>query len=411
MTGKTIWILNHYAATPGQLGGTRHYDIASELVKRGYNLSIFTSSYNHFSKTEVVENQRKIKEEVIDNINFVWVKTWPRYKGNGFSRLLNMFSYYIQMIRVYREFDKPDIIIGSSVHLFACLAAYFISKRTGSRFICEIRDLWPQTLIDMGAISKNHPLAVFFRIIEKFIYKKSEKIIVLLPGAYDYIKRYNISESKLVYIPNGVDTAAFDKHMDDSGLVLDKELEDDLKSSFCCVYTGSIGIANCIDTIVKAAEIINRGAYDIKLIFVGEGAEKNRLVDYCRVNNIDNIAFYPPVKKELVPRILSLSDITLIASKDIELYKYGMSFNKLFDYMCARKPVVFACRTSNDIIKEADAGLSIEPENPDLMAEAIIELYEMGEEKRKALGENGRRYIENNHSIEGLVSTLEECVL
>jgi len=202
----------------------------------------------------------------------------------------------------------------------------------------------------------------------------------------------------------------FDKHIEDSNLKLPEDLENDLKSSFCCIYTGSIGIANCMDTVIKAAEIINRSKYDIKFIIVGEGAEKARLIDYCRENNIYNVNFYPSVSKELIPRILSFSDIALIASRNIELYKYGISFNKLFDYLCARKPIIFACRTSNDIIKVANAGRSIEPENPKLMAEAITELYEMGEEKRKSLGSNGRRYLEVNHDIIGLVNTLEDCL-
>lgn len=408
---RKIWILNHYASLPSEFGGSRHYDFSVELVKRGYDVTIFAASYNHFNKTDRIgKEEGTIKNECIDGVRFVWLKTFLKYNGNGISRLINMFSYLIVMLKVYPKFEKPDVVIGSSVHLFACLAGYFISKSTGSRFICEIRDLWPQTLIDMGAISKNHPLAVFFRIIEKFVYEKAERIIVLLPNTYDYIKRYNIEESKLVYIPNGVDMAVFDRHLQDSSLVLEERLENDLNNSFCCIYTGSIGIANCMDTVIKAAEIINRSTYDIKFIIVGEGAEKGRLIDYCRENNVVNVTFHPSVRKELIPKILGLSDIALIASRKIELYKYGISFNKLFDYLCARKPVVFACRTSNDIIRAANAGISIEPEDPNLMAEAIIELYEMGEEKRKTLGDNGRQYVKDNHDIIGLVSTLENCL-
>ena len=404
---RKIWILNHYAVLPSEYGGTRHYDFSVELVKRGYDVTIFAASYNHFNKTDRIGKERETQKfECIDGVKFVWLKTFPKYRGNGLKRLINMFSYLIAMLKVYPEYEKPDVVIGSSVHLFACVAAYFISKRTGSRFLCEIRDLWPQTLIDMGTISKNHPLAVFFRIIEKFVYKRAEKIIVLLPNSYDYLKQCHIQESKLVYIPNGVNIEFFDKLLEDSSLKLPEDIENDLNVGFSCIYTGSIGLANCMDTVIKAAEILNENEYNIKFIIVGEGAEKARLMDYCRKENVDNVTFYPSVSKRIIPKILDLSDIALIASKNIELYKYGVSFNKLFDYLCARKPVVFACRTSNDIIKAADAGISIEPENPMLMAEAIIELYEMDEENRKAMGNRGRRYIEDNHDIIGLVSTL-----
>ena len=235
---RKIWILNHYACLPSEFGGSRHYDFSVELVKRGYDVTIFAASYNHFNKTDRIGKGKEARKfECVDGVKFVWLKTFPKYRGNGLKRLINMFSYLIAMLKVYPEYEKPDVVIGSSVHLFACVAAYFISKRTGSRFFCEIRDLWPQTLIDMGKISKNHPLAVFFRIIEKFVYKKAEKTIVLLPNSYNYIKQCHIEESKLVCIPNGVNIEVFDRRIKDSNLKLPEELENDLNGSFCCIYT------------------------------------------------------------------------------------------------------------------------------------------------------------------------------
>lgn len=406
MAVKSVWILNHYAATPWQLGGTRHYDIASELVKRGYYIKIFASSYNHFSKEEMLIDGRTAKEEAINNVNFVWVKTWPKYKSNGLARLLNMVSYCLQMMRIYKRYEKPNIIIGSSVHLFACLAAYWIAGRTGAKFLCEIRDLWPQTLIDMGAISKNHPLAVIFRFIERLVYKKADKIIVLLPNAYEYIKQFDVEKEYVVYIPNGVNINEFDKCLHEY------EIGDSVlsRNTFNCTYVGSHGAANKLQNVLDAAKIVaEKGYHYIKFYLVGEGPEKKVLIDYKMKLGIDNVVFLDYVEKKFVPSLLSQSDIHIFNLKKADVFKYGISSNKLFDYMCSGKPIIFACSTSNNIIEEAKAGISVPPEDPSALADAVVELYEAPEEKRIQMGMNGIKYVERYHSTSCLVDKLEKC--
>lgn len=405
---KKVWILNHYAVPPTEASGTRHYDFARELHKRGYDVTIFASSYNHFTKEEKLKSNETFKQLSINGVKFIWIKTRPLYKDNGIKRILNMLSYSLKMVRLYKKFDKPDIVIGSSVHLFACLAAYYICNRTNANFICEIRDLWPQTLIDMGAITQNHPLAIFFRCIEKFVYKKSKKIITLLPGAYKYITKFNIDREKIVYIPNGVDIKKFDNFSKNTSIEIDSKLNNMLDSSFCCLYTGSHGIANCLKTIIDAAWVIQNKGYDnIKFIFVGDGPEKKRLIEYAKQKEINNILFYNSVSKNFISKILDKAKINLISMHNINLYKYGISLNKLFDYMCSGKPIVFSGNVYNDIVKKANAGITVPPENPEAMAEAIIKLYNMSKEERDALGLNGRRYVEENHSIPILVDKLE----
>ena len=158
MNNKTIWILNHYAITPHQGGGTRHYSFAKELVKRGYCVYVFSSSRTHNTGENMLDEGEKSREELIDGIHWVWIQT-SYYSGNGLDRIKSMLEYYRFMMKEYGRYKKPDVIIGSSVHPLACLAGIRISKRTGSKCISEIRDLWPQTLIDMGKLAKNSPMA------------------------------------------------------------------------------------------------------------------------------------------------------------------------------------------------------------------------------------------------------------
>ncbi|HCJ59078.1 MAG TPA: glycosyltransferase WbuB [Clostridiaceae bacterium] len=404
---KRLWIFNHYAVPPGQGGGTRHYDFAHELISRGYDVTIFASSYNHFNKKDYITDGGSYAIEDIDGVRFLFLRTSPRYEGNGFKRFLNMMSYFIGTLRIYKKMEKPDVVIGSSVHLFACAAAYFVSKFTGAKFICEIRDLWPQTLIDMGAISNNHPVAVFFRFIEKFVYKKAQKIIVLLPLAHEYISRYNISKEKIVYIPNGINIEQFNINAQD----LSSNLNIVDKTFFNCIYAGSVGPANKLDNLIHASKIIcDNGYEDIRLYLVGDGPEKHKIQRLVQELELDNIKFIDHIDKKYIPNLLINSDIQIFNLKDVDVFKYGISSNKLFDYLCSSKPIVFACKCGNDIISKANAGISIPPENPKAMAEAYISLYKMPKDERERIGQNGLAYVKRYHSIDMLVDKLEGCI-
>ena len=183
-----IWIFNHYAITPDMPGGTRHYDLSRELLKEGYNVTIFASSFNYVTRREErLKGGESFRLEWVKGIRYVWLKTFP-YLKSDWRRVLNWLSYAVRVIFFSIKIkEKPDVIIGSSVHLFAPLAAYALSRLKRSKFIFEVRDLWPQTLIDIGSISKNHPLIIFFRFLERFLYRNADKIINLLPNAGDYI--------------------------------------------------------------------------------------------------------------------------------------------------------------------------------------------------------------------------------
>ncbi|HBC93999.1 MAG TPA: glycosyltransferase WbuB, partial [Pelotomaculum sp.] len=193
-----LWILNHYAVGPGESGGTRHFDLARELVKMGWDVSIFAASVNHIMRREThLQSGEKTKQEVHDGVRFFWLRT-PVYDGNGPRRIWNMLVYTMSVLRSAwrreRPESSPEIIIGSSVHLFAAFAAYILARRHRCRFIFEVRDLWPQAFIEVFKISEYNPAIWLLRRLEIFLYRKAEKIIVLLPRANEYIERFGISK-------------------------------------------------------------------------------------------------------------------------------------------------------------------------------------------------------------------------
>lgn len=407
---KKIWILNHYARPPNMPGGTRHYDLSQELIKKNFEVTIFSSGFSHGKKNYfklfkgklyIVENYGKLK--------FVWLKT-KSYKKNNYKRIINMISYLTRILKVTHNFSKPDIIIGSSVHLLAVVAAWWLSKKYKVKFIFEVRDLWPQTPIDMKIINANSITAKLLYRWEKFMYQKADEIIILLPNAKKYIESKGISSEKIVWIPNGVNLERFDnsKQLDrDSNLV---QLLRKNKNNFKVMYTGAHGPANGLSVIIEASKILQKKDNEIQFFLIGDGVEKKKLQINSKRYNLKNIHFFSPVPKEQLPDLLKYADLLVQCFAPIDVFKYGISPNKIFDYLASAKPIIMSTKTTNKIVQDAKAGLMVEPGNPETLAKGILKIKEMSEEERRHLGANGRAYVEKYHSTRVLVDILEKIL-
>jgi glycosyltransferase involved in cell wall biosynthesis len=388
-----IWILNHHALTPEMSGGTRHYDFAKELISRGHSVVIISSSFHYSKYSEMKEyGDKEYLQENIEGIEWVWLKT-PPYRGNGVARVKNMLSYTHKAILILPTLNlpNPDIVMGSSVHLFAVYAAYRLSNRYKTPFAMEVRDLWPQTLIDMG-ISKWHPFIILLGWLEKFLYKKADKIITNLPYAVNYISKFT-SKNKVEWISNGVDISQIPYTIPDNNTKLK------------ITYTGALGVANNLSLLIQLAK---QKPKDIEFLIVGDGAERAKLVELSR--GLDNIIIQDPVAKNEVADILSNSDILYFNLKDSPVFKYGISSNKLFDYMASGRIVIFSSNAKNNPIKECNGGLTIEPDNIKALQNAIKQIRNMSYEQRVQIGKNSRKYCEQNYDIKVLVDKLERVL-
>jgi len=403
-----VWIFNHYAVTPDMSAGTRHYDFAKGLAGRGYKTTIFASSFLRGKELKLDKNE-KHKIENLDGLNFVWVKTFPCQK-NDWRRVINMLSYMHRAYWLGRKIageacgiEKPDVIIGSSVHLFAVYTAYLLSKRYKVPFIMEVRDLWPQTLIDMG-VSKWHPFIILLRKLEKYLYKRADKIITVLGGADKYIESLGIKFNGTALVPNGVDLEGF--NIKETNFKNQKPLD----SGFTVIYAGAIGKANNLDVVIKAAEILYKGHPDIKFLFIGDGQEKTRLSRIVKEKHLNNVKFKEPVPRREIGGVLANADGLLFNLEDSPVFKYGISSNKLFDYLASGKPVIFSCNAANNPVEEAKAGITVSPNNPEKLASSILKLYHMPKKQKEEMGKRGREYVEKYHSIPVLVDKLEEVI-
>jgi len=399
-----IWTFNHYAGTPDITQATRSFDIGRQLVKGGHAITIFASSFSEYSlQEERLQKGESCKIETCEGVRFVWIKTFP-YSANNWRRIWNMLSYAWGAFWTGNGIkEKPDLIIGTCVHPLAVLSAYALSRIKKSRFFFEITDLWPQTLVDMGAISNKNPITQVLRILEKFLLNKAERIIILMPQADTYITSLGVPKEKIVWIPNGIDILQYSNIQPYTG---------GNSCQFIAMYLGRHGVANAIDISLQAARLLqDKGNDNIKFIFVGDGPERQNLMQLSRDLGLRNVEFRERVPKYQVPAIMGEADAFLFTLKNISVIsKYGIGGNKICDYLLSGRPIIFSCDSVNNPVAEANAGITIPSENPNALAEAIVRLAAMKPQERFQMGENGAAYAKKNYDIAFLAAKLENLL-
>ena len=278
----------------------------------------------------------------------------------------------------------------------------YLARKYKCPFILEIRDLWPETWVAMGATTKRSILYKVFAYIEKVLYKNADKIITLTANK-DYYILVGVDEKKVEIVSNGVDLEKYDS------LIEEKSPVEFLKNKFNILYTGAHGTANCLEFLLEVAKLIKNN--DIVFNFIGEGEKKEELIKKSEEYKLKNVNFYPPINKNLIPSTLKNGDAMILPVRDEPLYKYGISPNKMYEYFASSKSIIFSGNVANDMVKEANAGISVEAENVEKIKEAVLSLYNMSKTEREILGKNGRKYVEENYDTKVLSKKIEKIIL
>lgn len=398
-----VWLVNQYAVPPSLTGGLRPYSLMRALKDRGHEPMIVAGSFNHWTRsTERLQDGKA--EELIDEdgVPFAWLKV-PPYPGSTVKRFFSMlgFAGTVKKSPLLKSLPKPDVIIGSNPHLFGAAAAQAVAERVGAPFVMEIRDLWPQSLVDYGRFTEGHPLMRYLSAMESKLYRGSSSIVTLLPGSAEYLVSKGAPKDGIYWLPNGVDIGNLPKV---------QPLPDG--DVFTIAFVGIHGIANGLGTALDAAEILKSEGLGekIRFRFVGDGGEKDALKSDAAARGLTNCQFDDPVPKSEVSQILADADAGLMILKPAPVFRWGISPNKLFDYFGAGRPVVFSVNSSNNPVQDADAGVTVEPDNAQSLAEGIKKLANTPHAERAQMGLRGRAYVEQNHDLGKLGDTLERAI-
>jgi len=382
---RRVLVLNHFAADPSAPGGTRHVEMFSRL--RGWSYLIAVG--NHATVYDTPTPSK---------VGYLALPTVP-FTGNGIDRVANWASYAASAVAHLSVGRRPDVVYASSPHLLAGLAGDVLSSRWRVPLVLEVRDLWPQVLVDMSQMEATSPVYRALESLEAFLYDKADRIVVMAEGTRDYLVAKGVPAATIEFIPNAADPEDF----------VVETPRADLRERFgftrrTCVYTGAHGPANGLDLLLDAA--VDLTDEDIDIALVGSGPSKPDLQERSRDLGLDNVRFLDPIPKSDIPSLMAAADIGLHVLADVPLFRYGVSPNKVFDYLASGLPMVTNVPgvLGGTLVTEAGGGIAVEPTG---LATGIRELVHADPARLVAMGRAGQEYMRQNRSRTAMAARLQ----
>ncbi len=280
--------------------------------------------------------------------------------------------------------------IGSSPTLFAAAATQKAAAIRRVKFILEVRDLWPESMVAVTGRSSTTTRAL--RVLADHLYHRADQIIVLAQKNADAIVECGVDRNRIHYIPNGVELSSF------SSPEHGPPPPGFPEAQLVAIYAGAHGPANDLSALVDAADILQRrGETRVHVLLVGDGVEKAGLRERARVRGLRNITFMDPVPKSEIPRLFSRCDVGVLTLKDTPLFRSGVSPNKLFDYMAASLPVLTNVEGEcGDVVRAAGCGWVVRPGSAEALAEALGAAVAHADATK--MGKSGHDYVESHYA-------------
>lgn len=387
-----ILFLSHYYKPEGNAPASRVSALAERWAKNGDEVCVITCAPN--VPNGVVYDGYKnswVQQETINGVNVVRVWTYIAPNKGTARRIANFISYMFSAVWHGIFLEKPDIIIATSPQFFCGWAGVLLHFIRRVPFVLEIRDLWPESLTAVGA---RIPMFGLISFLEKLMYKSANHIVTVGDGYVEKLTERGVDKGKISVIMNGVDKTLFYPRPKNSELLE----RNGLSGKFVCSYIGTIGMACGLKSALDAAEILaKKGNDEIRLVFVGDGAQKDSLEAEAKKRNLKNVIFLGRRPKDEIPDWIASSDVNLVYLKKSDLFKTVMP-SKIFESAGCGKPVIIGVDGfAKNFVEKMQMGIPVEPENPDELAEAL-ELASRSPEMLAKLGENGLKNVVPNYN-------------
>lgn len=400
-----ILFFTHYFPPEVNAPASRTYEHAKRWVKDGHDVTVITCFPSHPHGKVYEGFKKKLWEwSEVDGINVLRVWTFISPNKGFFKRILNYVSYMKAAGFFAMFLKRPDVVVATSPQFFTALAGWWVSLIKWRPFVFELRDLWPETIITVGAIKSKIVLKVLFGL-SSFLYKRASIIISVTESFKDkLVNNKNIDSKKIVVVTNGVDLEIFD-----SSRVLSFETTDKKwKDKYVVGYIGTIGLCHKLNTVVEAAMLLEKDK-DILLFVMGDGAERIRIENEIKNNNIGNLILYPQQPKEEMLRYLKASDAAIVHLQKDDLFKTVIP-SKIFEAMAMKKPILMGVEgESRELLLAAECCLPFEPENARELADAIRELKN-NKTKADRLGENGYQAVVEKYNRDALAAEMLDAL-
>lgn len=401
-----ILLINHYASTPVTGIGGRHHYLARELAKLGHEVTLVAARRHHLLR-DGVDAATQPDEEIVDGYRFVRIDVPAYDNAHDKRRVLAGLVFSAKLPWVCRRLAlRPDAVLCSSPDLLSYLGAERLAQACGARLVFEVRDIWPLTLIEIGGYSPRHPFIRFLQWIEDRAYARADCMLSNLEGAVEHMAARGMDRGKFTWVSNGI---AVDEIANPEPLPPEVAAQIPAEG-LRVIYTGTLGTANALDTLIEAAALL-RDLPDVQILLVGQGRARSDLEARCVALGLTNVRFLGVVPKRQVQSVLAACDICYIGWHRSRLYRWGIAANKVPEYLASGKPIVHGFSGSCDPVEKFDAGLTVPAEDPQALADAIRRLHAMSEEERRRMGENGRRAALENFDYSKLARRLENVLV
>ena len=384
-----VVFINHFATPPEYGVPNRTFYMAKELAKQGHNVTVVAAANTH-KRTSKIEQKFDIFSEYIEDVQFLFLPNVSLGIGR-ISRALSMFIFVISLMifrRKVQEIAKPNVIIEATTYILPIFSSAWIARKSHAKLIYEVRDLWPASPIEISGKSKYHPLFLFIAIAQKYALKNADAVVSTLRYADEYFTQNVCPPKSFFHIQNGIDGDYYNQTTETKGKTFYKikQIKDAFKG--CVGYTGSFGDANGIQTLLGAAYELEK--IDVAIVLVGRGTRKGEFEKFAKMHNLSNIYIFDAVPKDEIVAITKLFDIGYSGGVKRQVHHYGISPNKVFDYMMSAIPMLLCYDTKDNFLEDIGCSIVVREPSAEFVFREIINFFNLEYEQRLAMGRKGR---------------------
>ena len=395
-----ILLIHQAFVSPDEPGGTRHYELAQSLVRQGHQCTIIASNRSYLTGHYAVAGRctvgqnRLVVAQDLDGVQVLRAYTYPSLHRSFVWRVVSFFSFMLTSVWAAHRVGPVDLVMGTSPPIFQAVSAWLVAVLRRRPFLLEIRDLWPEFAIDLGVL-RNPALIALSRWLERFLYAQATHILVNSPAYRDHLVSKGVPAAKTSLIPNGVSSDLFTaKGSGEKGGERNGERIRQawgLNGKFVVTYTGALGLANDIPTILRAASHL-RDQPRIHFLLVGDGKERAKLEALACQLGLPNVTFAGARPKSEIPEVLAASDACLATLKALRLFRTPYP-NKVFDYMAAGRPTILAIDgVIRQVVETAGGGVFVPPGDGAALATSVRTLSQ-DPQRVQTMGRAARAYV------------------
>ena len=393
-----ILFLTHYFPPEVNAPASRTHENARRWVKAGHRVTVITCAPNHPRGELYPGYENRLHQwDELDGIRILRVGTYLTANEGTVKRTLNYLSYLCSSVLFARLVGNVDVVISTSPQFFCGMAGFWVSLLKGVPWILEIRDLWPESIVAVGALRQRSIIRTL-EALEAFLYYKADHIVSVTHSFKDHIAGRGVAPEDISVLTNGADLEHFVPAEKENGV----RREFGLTGRFVASYIGTHGMAHGLETVLQAADRL-RHEEGIVFLLAGDGAERQRLLGMKAQMDLKNVLMLPQQPKAKVPELLAASDVCLVLLKNQALFETVIP-SKIFEAMAMARPLVLGVGgESRKIVEGGGCGVCIEPENAQQLAEAVT-ILAADPTRTETLGRAGRKFVSERYNRDVLAA-------